>query len=124
TLASQETQDTVSAGNDMLVSIENLTGSAFADTLTGNAGANVLDGGAGADTMTGGAGDDTYVVDDAGDSVIEGAGGGNDTVRSSLAAYTLTGEVENLVLIAGAVNGTGNTLDNRLTGNAGDNILD
>ncbi len=108
----------------MLVSIENLTGSAFADTLGGNAGDNVIDGGAGGDAMTGGAGDDTYVVDDAGDSVSEDAGGGTDTVRSTLAAYTLAAEVEDLVLAAGAVDGTGNGLDNRLTGNAGANVLD
>src|SRR5690606_29808545 len=48
----------------------------------------------------------------------------NDTVRSSLAAYTLAANVENLVLTAGAVDGAGNELDNRLTGNADDNVLD
>jgi Ca2+-binding RTX toxin-like protein len=42
--------------------------------LTGGAGADRLDGGAGADTMIGGLGDDTYVVDNAGDVVIEAAG--------------------------------------------------
>lgn len=124
TLASQEPQDTLGAGMDMLVSIENLTGSSHNDVLSGNAGSNVIDGGAGLDAMTGGAGDDTFIVDNAGDTPIEEAAGGNDTVRSSLAAYTLTANVENLVLAAGAVNGTGNDLGNRLTGNSGNNVLD
>ena len=63
--------------------------------LTGNAAANRLDGGAGADIMTGGAGNDTYVVDNAGDVVTEAAGGGTDTVESSI-TFTLGAEVENL----------------------------
>lgn len=123
-LSTTEAQDTLGAGTDLLVGIENLTGSAFDDTLIGNAGANVLDGGGGADSLAGGAGNDTYVVDDEGDLVAENAGSGDDTVRSSLAAYTLAANVENLVLAAGAVDGTGNALDNKLTGNSGDNTLD
>lgn len=46
---------------DILVSIENVTGSAFNDKLTGSAVANVLDGGAGQDTLNGGAGQDTLI---------------------------------------------------------------
>ena len=44
---------------DTLSDIENLTGSAFADTLTGDSGANVLFGGLATDTLYGGDGDDT-----------------------------------------------------------------
>jgi Ca2+-binding RTX toxin-like protein len=44
---------------DVLTSIENVVGSAFADTLTGDAGANALSGGAGNDALTGGLGRDT-----------------------------------------------------------------
>ena len=55
------------------------TGNGLANVLTGNAGNNVLDGGAGADQMSGGLGNDTYVVDDAGDAVIENANGGQPT---------------------------------------------
>ena len=40
-------------GADTLISIENLTGSAFADTLRGTSGDNVLIGGAGDDTLAG-----------------------------------------------------------------------
>ena len=47
------------AGKDTLVSIENLTGSSYADKLTGDVNANVLNGGAGGDTLAGGGGADT-----------------------------------------------------------------
>ena len=56
-------QDTGGAGVDMLVRIENLIGSRFADHLTGDAGANRLVGGHGADVLTGGAGADRRHVD-------------------------------------------------------------
>ena len=52
-------QDTGGAGSDTLISIENLTGSAFDDTLTGDGDDNVLSGLAGDDTLDGGAGNDT-----------------------------------------------------------------
>lgn len=48
------------AEGDVLAGIENLIGSAYADTLIGDAGANRLDGGAGNDMLIGGAGNDTY----------------------------------------------------------------
>ncbi len=122
-LATTQPQNTGGAGTDTLIGIENLTGSANADTLTGSAGDNVLDGGAGADRMVGGAGNDTYVVDNLADVVVEDVTGGIDTVRSSLASYTLAANVENLVLAGNASSGTGNSLDNRLTGNAGNDTL-
>jgi Ca2+-binding RTX toxin-like protein len=73
--------------------------------------------------MYGRAGNDTYYVDNAGDTVVEPGGTGIDTVRSSL-TYALPKNVENLVLLgAAAINGTGNSLANRITGNGAGNVL-
>jgi Ca2+-binding RTX toxin-like protein len=115
-------------GSDTLISIENLTGSNYADKLTGNAGANTLNGGAGADIMTGGDGSDTYYVDNAGDVVSEtnavAATGGTDHVHSTLSTYTLGTNVENgRILATGTANLTGNTLNNLLYAGAGNNSL-
>ncbi len=101
----------------------NLTGNGLANTLIGNAAANILDGGLGADTLQGGKGNDTYIVDDANDEVVELANEGIDTVKSSV-DHSLDDNVENLILLAGATSGTGNTLRNSITGNAADNVLD
>lgn len=100
----------------------NGTGNTADNLITGNGAANILNGAGGNDTLAGGAGNDTYVIDGS-DTVIEAAGGGVDTVQTSV-AYTLGAEVENLILTgSAAVSGTGNALNNILTGNSGANTL-
>ena len=127
-LAIATAQATGGSGSDTLTAIENLTGSNFNDKLTGNTSANVLNGGLGADTMIGGDGADTYYVDNTGDKVTESnataSTGGIDTVNSSLAAYTLGSNVENgRILLTGAANLTGNSLNNVLYASTGNNVL-
>ena len=100
-----------------------LTGNSASNTLTGLDGNDTLDGGAGADTLVGGFGNDTYVVESIGDVVTENLNEGTDLVQSSV-SYALTAHVENLTLTGPmAVNGVGNALNNRLTGNSGANQL-
>ena len=133
-------QNTGGAGADTLISVENLTGSAFNDLLRGDGANNSLNGGAGNDdlfgndgndTLTGGAGtdhlygglgDDTYVVADNGDAVIENAGEGRDLVLASI-DYTLGANVEDLTLSGSADTGKGNGLDNAITGSDSANKL-
>jgi Ca2+-binding RTX toxin-like protein len=127
------------------VTIENAIGGSKNDAITGNAANNKLegrlgnddlDGKEGADVMIGGFGDDRYHVDKAivwhpstgvyimGDEVIENANEGTDTVESSITTYTLPNAVENLNLVAYAVNGYGNALDNVMRGNTSGNRLE
>jgi Ca2+-binding RTX toxin-like protein len=83
-----------------------------------------LNGGDGADSMIGGAGSDVYVCDDAGDVIVELAGGGIDTVQAFHDGHVLAANVENLIFFAGGItSGTGNGLDNVLVGNGIGNVL-
>lgn len=77
--------------------------------------------GAGNDLLAGGLDSDTYVVDSHGDIVYELVDEGIDTVIATV-THTLSENVENGTIAAGATNGltlTGNELDNILT-NASD----
>ncbi|MDH5670454.1 MAG: hypothetical protein OEY86_20830, partial [Nitrospira sp.] len=119
--------DTVQAGVSYTLgaNVEHLTltGSA-AINGTGNTADNILDGSqnSAANTLAGGAGNDTYVVG-AGDSVVENANEGTDTVQSNV-TWVLGNDVENLTLTgAAAIDGTGNAANNMLAGNSADNVL-
>jgi len=103
-----------------------LAGNQYANTITGNAGDNLLNGSLGADILSGLGGNDIYLLDNAGDVVIEGANGGFDT-GYVYASYTVAAGLQLEVVSAynwygfEAYNFTGNELDNRLYGNGGFN---
>ncbi len=109
----------------LVANVENLTlTGTTAINGTGNALDNVLDGSVNtkANVLVGGAGNDTYVLG-TGDTIVEAANAGIDTVKTG-ATYTLGTNLENLILTGtSAVNGTGNTLNNLLVGNAANNTL-
>ena len=105
-------------GNDLL------TGGAGYDVLIGGAGNDTLRGSAGASNeLYGGLGDDTYIVE-AYDTIVELAGQGTDTIRTSLGSFNLGANVENLIY-TGSANfvGQGNALDNVINGRTGNDIL-
>lgn len=100
-----------------------LLGLAGDDTLSGGTGADTLNGGTGSDSLSGGTGDDTYVTD-GGDTIKEASAGGTDLVQSVI-SYRLGSNLENLTLTgSAAINGTGNALNNVISGNIGNNTLD
>ena len=132
-LANPGSLNTGDAQGDTYDSIENLTGSDFADTLYGSTASNTLSGGKGSDTLIGGGGGDRF----------EG-GDGTDTVsyvnaRVAVTAYLATGSqalnsgdaagdtytrVENLTGSSYDDTLTGDSTRNELNGGDGDDTLD
>jgi len=138
-LSSTSTRAQNATGNELAniltgnVTDNDLYGGGGNDTLFGGRSDDRLDGGTGADRMEGGSGDDTYVVDNVGDLVIEASNGYSvtdddwqglaDKVEASI-SYTLPVFIEDLELTGSAnLSGTGNSLDNEITGNDGANVL-
>ncbi|MGY4329365.1 Ca2+-binding RTX toxin-like protein [Bradyrhizobium sp. LB7.2] len=99
------------------------------DELWGAGGDDRLDGGTGVDVLVGDVGNDTYLVENAGDIIIEAVGAGIDQVATSVSFVLRTGqEVERLTTMGSAttadINLTGNEFGQTLVGNAGMNRLD
>lgn len=127
------------AGNDVLdggtgrdnldggVGNDTLRGGSDRDRLNGGLGNDLLDGGTGADTLEGGGGNDTFVVDNAGDRIINTspAGAFFETVRSSISwSLAPNANIETLILTgSNNIDGEGNTLSNNIIGNDGNNRL-
>lgn len=137
------TQNDGQGGADTLIGVEGAAGGSANDILIGDAGRNELYGGEGYDTligqdgddwleggaaaanqMQGGLGDDTYVVSASGDTLVEWAGEGVDTVRTALSVMTLAAHVENLIYTgSGSFVGAGNAQNNAITGGDDRDIL-
>jgi len=115
---------------DILVEIENITGSAYSDTLTGDAGANDLSGAAGTDYLYGGAGNDTLEGGAGADGLYGGDGFDIVDYAGSTAAVSIN-------LASGANSGghaagdvgssiegiSGSAYNDTLTGDANANLL-
>ncbi len=116
-------QNTVAAGSDTLIGIENLVGSQYNDTLTGDGTDNGIEGGLGDDTLVGGGGIDTasYAGATAGVTVsLNNQGAGQNTVNAG--TDNLSG-FENILGSAFSDTLTGDSLSNTITGGAGNDFL-
>ncbi|WP_085317240.1 calcium-binding protein [Derxia lacustris] len=112
-------------GNDTLVSIENVIGTAFDDRITGDGRSNVLDGGAGNDTLVAGGSSNSWLYNEdliggAGDDLLIGGG-------AARARYDGAGAAVQVDLSAGTSSGgDGNdrlrNIDNVLGSQYGDSL--
>jgi Ca2+-binding RTX toxin-like protein len=101
----------------------NLTGNGYAMTLVANNGIDTLSDNGVADTLIGGTGIDGFVVANAA-TVVQAASGGSNTIKTSLASYTLPAYVQNLTYTGtGAFYGVGGSLAGTLTGGVGNDTL-
>ena len=105
------------AAGDVLVSIENLTGSAFNDTLTGDGNVNILTSGDGADVLYGAAGNDFLFAGSGNDTLFGGSG--SDSLDGGagidLVDYSASGAGVTVNLAGGAGSG-GDAAGDSLTG--------
>lgn len=100
---------------DVITGFESFVGSAYNDTFTSSAAA---------ETFSGGLGDDVYILNSLSDVVVENASAGTDEIRIGVSGVILGANIENLTYTgAGNFTGTGNTLNNVLTGASGADSL-
>lgn len=96
--------------DDLVSTIENITGGFGADVLTGDARANTLRGGAGGDTLTGGGGDDTLYGGADVDTLV--GGDGDDTYMEVKAiASGANAETDTVTEVAAATSAKAGMMD-------------
>ncbi len=110
------------AAGDSFTSIENIHGSAYADTLTGDDGNNIFNGGLGADTITGGGGSDTVTYAAATVAVQVDLSLGTATGDALASGDVLSG-IENVIGTAYADTLIGDGSDNTFEGGLGADTL-
>jgi len=118
---------------DGLAGDDRIDGLAGNDSLLGMSGSDTLTGGAGSDTLMGGTGNDLFIISDTLDVIIETAGGGTDTIITSVSmtmpdhieALRIATDVSGLTITGGAGNDmlVGNGLSNTFNGGAGDDVI-
>ena len=108
------------AQGDTLATIENVTGSALADTLYGDGNANALAGGAGDDSLRGGAGADTL---DGGDGIDTASYRGSLAVAVDLLNHTASGGDAAGDTLTAIENLTGSSFADQLAGDGGRNVI-
>ncbi|HYI49009.1 MAG TPA: M10 family metallopeptidase C-terminal domain-containing protein [Allosphingosinicella sp.] len=128
TLASGQSVESLSTDWHIGFDAINLTGNELDNEIYGNAGNNQLNGGGGSDRLAGFDGNDSYLVDNAGDSVIEAANGGTDRVFAGVSYSLAAGQAIEALSTdwhagTAAINLTGNELANSVYGNAGANVV-
>ncbi|WP_262689391.1 hypothetical protein [Kordiimonas aestuarii] len=127
------------AEGDVIVRVEEVSGSGFNDTLIGSDSSNKLFGAAGGDLLTGLDGDDYLTGDGGDDTLVGGAGGdvldggdGQDEisyavssagVTVNLATNSVSGGDATHDLIASIESASGSAYGDALTGNSADNSL-
>jgi hypothetical protein len=111
------------AAGDVLVSIENLIGTAYDDTFVGDSGTNVLDGGLGNDNLIGGLGADV-LIGGAGTSDTAGYDDNQGAVFVNLASGQGFGNAAQGDTYSGIENLTGSVFGDYFIGDSGANRLD
>jgi Ca2+-binding RTX toxin-like protein len=115
TLRGRDGDDTVLGGNGN----DHIEGNNGNDSLEGGAGDDALYGGMGLNTLIGGTGNDEYFDIGPGDTIVEAAGGGTDTVNMN-GSYNLGANIENANVSGSS---QGNALNNVITDASGSGTL-
>jgi Ca2+-binding RTX toxin-like protein len=89
-------------GTDVILNVENVSGTQYSDRITGNDFANLIIGRAGDDNLIGGAGDDTLEGGDGSDVLKGGTGVDTAVFTSGRSAYSFSLAADGALIIGGS----------------------